>query len=691
MSRAWACAMLDAEMRECGNATARQGMRKRLTIVIACCALGATVGAQPQAPAPPTFRSAVNLVEVAAVVTGEDGRSLDDLAASDFELLEDGEPRALLSVRRLASETRVSATTARAAAATPKAHVERLASSVTSADAPAFVLLLDDLDTSLRNSHRVIRAAERALSYIPDTALVSVVTTSGIGGGLLTLEPPGAGHIRQIRRFRGQLLLRPSGPGGAATTPSSVSAPCGVGSDVLDSLDCSDPTRAARRASSVAAAAEILGRAGSRRKVLLWVTQTMGVSSLDPQGSRLAQRRAIASALGNDVTVFVLDPRENTGGGDDPMDEKRSGGTLRAGTADTALGGAGGMVMALDVDDMVAVPLTQLTRETGGRYITMANNLGDLMGRLIEQSSTAYLLVYESPVSTTPGRHRIDVRVNRPGARVSARRGYIVEAPGADAAPAGDADDSLLRRTLMRSAPQGQLRLTVHAVPRFARGRNGAIAITVRAEAADGPLTSPLDLVLATFDEDGRATNQHQLRLDAPPAGTPLEVTTELPLARGRHQLRVAAATTDETSSGLVITPVEIVEPGRTLLLAPPILLHRLGPQVAPTTARQFVTGTELGVQAEVAGAAVRQGTVAVRVALLDGTGAAVWRTDATLDAGGHADRVKATGVVDTTGLTAGPYVLTVDAVPARGGEAVGHAVPIRLVGAPQASPGVVP
>ena len=32
----------------------------------------------------------------------------------------------------------------------------------------------------------------------------------------------------------------------------------------------------------------------------------------------------------------------------------------------------------------------------------MANNLGDFMGRIIEQNSTAYLLVYESPVSRTP-------------------------------------------------------------------------------------------------------------------------------------------------------------------------------------------------------------------------------------------------------------------------------------------------
>ena len=118
-------------------------------------------------------------------------------------------------------------------------------------------------------------------------------------------------------------------------------------------LDTLDPTRAARRASAVAAACEILGRAGSRRKVLIWVAQTMGVSVEDPHGSRAAQRRALAAALANDVTVYILDPRGNTGGAEDP-DSRRTGGALRL----------GGSSMALEVDDMVAVPLTQITRET---------------------------------------------------------------------------------------------------------------------------------------------------------------------------------------------------------------------------------------------------------------------------------------------------------------------------------------
>lgn len=120
----------------------------------------------------------------------------------------------------------------------------------------------------------------------------------------------------------------------------------------MSSLDTQDPTRAARRASAVAASAGILGRAGARRKVLLWVAQTMPVSVQDPDGSHAAQRHALAAALTNDVTVYVIDPRGNTGGAEDP-DDKRSGGTLRV----------GGSTMSLEVERAtLGVPLHQRPR-----------------------------------------------------------------------------------------------------------------------------------------------------------------------------------------------------------------------------------------------------------------------------------------------------------------------------------------
>lgn len=648
------------------------------------CALCAVLGlvsqaSAQQAPPPeqPTFRAAVSVVEVVAMVTGEDDRSLTDLTASDFEVTEDGEPRALLSVRRLTTST--TAATRRTPVSVEGAYVEQLATNADVADAPVFVLLLDDLDTSPYDNHRMIRAAEGALAAIPDTALVAVVTTSGVDGSLLTLARPGPEHVKSVRGFRGRLLLRePRLPPGV-TTSSAVSAPCGVGSHVRQSLDCGDPTRPARRAAAVGAVAEILGRAGARRKVLFWMTTTMGVAPLDPEGAQRAQRRALESALNNDVAVYVLDPRENRGI-DDPEQDKRTGGTIRVGSGATTLGSGAGSVLTLEVDDMVAVPLTQITRETGGRYIVDANNLEMVLAHIVEQNTTSYVLTYESPVSRQPGQRRIDVRVRRPQARVYARRGYIVDPPVADAAQdaALAPQARLLRDTLLGSVPQGALPIAVHVAPRFANGRQGSAVVTIRLDddAAGG---QAIDLLLATLDDEGRIANQRQLRMAPPPAGAPWEVTTDLALPRGHHQLRVAAVTADAARTGLVLTPIEIIEPGRDLVMTPPVLLDTTEGRVHPTAVREFVAGDPLGVQVEVGGRAVHQRGITVRLSLLDAAGRSMRSANAMLDPGATPDQQRATAVMPTDGLDAGSYALLVEATEGAAKRSVRHVVPIEL------------
>src|SRR5215510_1183254 len=48
----------------------------------------------------PTFRSSVNLVRVAAVARDHKGRFVPDLTAHDFEVFDDGKPRAISDFRQ---------------------------------------------------------------------------------------------------------------------------------------------------------------------------------------------------------------------------------------------------------------------------------------------------------------------------------------------------------------------------------------------------------------------------------------------------------------------------------------------------------------------------------------------------------------------------------------------------------------
>ena len=659
---------------------------------LTCLLLGVASASGQQPPSEPfVFRTGIAMVEVAAVVTGEDGRSVSDLAAAEFQVREDGEPRPLASVRRLT--TTRSTKTAVSPAAAGGAPIERLATNIDVADAPAFVFVLDDLNTSPYDTHRVIRAAEGALRAISDDALVAILTTSGTDGSLLTLSRPGPGHLQQIRMFRGQLLL--AGPRGKRlgpeTTGSSVNAPCGVGSSVLHSQNCGDPTRPARRASTIAAAAQILGRAGSRRKALFWITPDMGVSPLDPDGNRQAQRQALVQAVNNDVAVYAVDPREGTTRREsisapemdmDDRPDRTTGGTYRVGTADAVFLGKGGGVLTLETDDMVAVPLTRLARETGGRYITAANDLETVLARAVEQNSTSYLLTYESRASRVPGPHSIDVRVLRAGTRVYARRGYVVSPPARGAPPDPDATPQarILRKTLQGSVSQGRLPLAVHVAPQFADGKQGRVVITVKVD-DDVVHEGAVDLAIATVDEAGRVSNDQQIRMSPPPRGEAWQVTTELPLARGRHQLRVAGVSSDATRTGLVLTPVEIVEPGRDLVMTPPALLAARDGRVHPTAVRTFTSGHPLGVQVEVGGRAVQQKAVTVRVALRDVAGRVVREVPAALDPGARPNRMRATAVLETDGLAAGDYVLLTEAHTTPPDKSVRGAIPVTLRG----------
>jgi VWFA-related protein len=637
-----------------------------------------------------TFRTEITMVEVVALVTREDGGSVSDLTAADFQVLEDGEPRTLASVRRLTTTRTTGAEPS--PAAVRDAHVERLATNVGVADAPAFVLVLDDLNTSPYDAHRVIRAAEGALRAMPDGALVAVLTTSGTNGSLLTLSRPGPEQLQHVRMFRGQLLLAgPQGKGlGVRTTPSSVNAPCGVGSSVLHSQDCGDPTRAERRATTIAAAAQILGRAGTRRKALFWITPDMGVSPLDPDGNRRAQRQALLQALNNDVAVYAVDPREgtttreNSDQGEDLENrpDRTTGGTYRVGTGDAVFLGNGGGVLTLGTDDMVAVPLTQLARETGGRYITATNELETVLARVVEQNTTSYLLAYESRAARVPGPHHIHVKVLRAGTRVYARRGYVVAPPTEARTPGTDATPRarILRETLMGSVSQGQLPLTVQIAPLFADGKRGHAVLTVKLD-EDAVPDEVVDVAVATIDEAGRVSNQQQIRMAPSPNGEPRQATTELPLARGRHQVRVAGVSANATRSGLVLTPVEIIEPGRELVMTQPVLLDMYAGRVHPTAVRTFPAGRALGMQVEVGGRAVQQHSVTVRLALLDRAGRAVREAPAVLDAGSKPDRMRATAVLKTDGLSGGDYVLLTGVYATSPNKMLRGAIPIALIG----------
>lgn len=657
---------------------------------VACLLSGAgPTRAQPPATAgaaQPTFRAEVSLVEVSAVVTGDAGRPVTDLTRDDFEVLEDGQRRPLVSARFLAS-----APVGPVAAVPPGLEGARRDEVVTNkalADAPAFVLLMDDLNVSPYDAHRAIRTGLGLLAALPADALVSVVTTSGEGGALVTLGRQNQDHAARVKAFAGRLVLagpEQKNPLQVATTPSSVDAPCGVGSDVLNSPDCSDPTRAGRRAAALGAIGTLLSRTGSRRKVLVWLTTDMGVSPLAPESNREAQFAGLQRLLGGDVTLYAIDPRGNigsfvAGGGGLGQGDRRTGGRMRVGPADTQFGGRGGSTITLDTDDMVGVPLTQLARETGGRWIQSADNVEKIAAEIVTQNTSAYVVAYESGASRAPGRHTIDVKVKRRGLKVSARRAFVVAESELSSSAEAEAPVDVTARladVIRGGAPFGSLELSAHLAPQFAADGAARALLTVRVDDVTAPPAGDVDMLILAADDTGKVASLERFTMRRPPAGVPWEGSVTLTLERGLYQLRIAAAASDGTRTGLLLQPLDMRPPKGALLLGVPAMLGEDADGIRPTLSRRFPVGHPLAFQVEVGGEAVRRGIATLDARLVDATGTDVARQAATLEPAGSPAQARATAALATEGLAPGTYALVVEA---RGdGGAASHVVPVTL------------
>jgi Ca-activated chloride channel family protein len=95
------------------------------------------------------------------------------------------------------------------------------------------------------------------------------------------------------------------------------------------------------------------------------------------------------------------------------------------------IGTAGGLMA-----DMPDPGLGTLAAETGGGYfeITPADDLGAAFARVADELHSQYLLGF-APPDHDGKRHRIEVRVGRPGLKVRARKNYVAPKGGADRGP----------------------------------------------------------------------------------------------------------------------------------------------------------------------------------------------------------------------------------------------------------------
>src|SRR5688500_14525320 len=588
--------------------------------------------AQAQDPPSVTFKLEVNYVDVDAVVTDESGNFVSGLTRDDFEVFEDGKPQKieLFSYVELPVEPQYRF----AGVGRPVQSDAR--SNRRAFDGRVYVLVLDDLDVSPMRTALVKRSARQFVdAYLGDNDLAAVVYTSGRTDATQDFTSDRALLSAAIDKFVGRRLQSAAvealerhyqreltkGLGGRdyelAPDPGAAIADAAAPMDIRD-------TERERRSFAVLDTLKNLGEFLSgvrgRRKAVLMFSEGLEMPMSEIYGIHTATdvvgaiKDAVTAAARSNVNFFTLDPRGLIGMTSEyieasaaaPSPENTSG---VFGSRNAQQGLLNEMKLSQD-------SLRTLAEETGGFAAINQNMLGSAFGRIVDANSRYYVLGYYPPTTARDGRfHRIEVRVKRPGLRVSARPG--------DAAPRGrtpaerkrDEDTRRprdarrgavnntspeLRDALNAPLQQSGLTLTVQAAPFRNTQKEASVALAIEFDGATLPFAPPDSGGLATntievsffgIDQNGRAqrSTRSQFNLTLRPESFTrvktggLRVNHRLLLEPGRYQIRVGARETVGSRAGTVFYDLQVPDFRKEPIMLSGVLITAASAQAAMT------------------------------------------------------------------------------------------------------------
>jgi VWFA-related protein len=574
--------------------------RYRLPSLVALCgaALLATAHPSAQQPAaqepppgsqqpPVTFRAEANFVEVHAIVTDRQGAFVKDLTAADFEVIEDGRPvkPTVFQLVDLPIERPFIPANASAPIEPDVRAVNR------TFDGRIYVLLLDDLHTSITNTPAVKQNARRFIEeYLGANDLAAVVHTSGRQEAGQELTNSRRLLLAAIDRFIGRKIpsanverlavhLRESGADAGSNDQQSIRTPEGAqrARDVQDPLDPERGTNARRALDAIENVSTWLSDVQGRRKALLFFSEGIDYDIYEPFNRSFASglvqdtQDTVAAAQRANVNVYGIDPRGlgQFSGDLVEINARSDYPQLEYGNFRGAL-----REMLLSQESLVG-----LSEQTGGLAIVNRNDIAGGLGRIVLDNSRYYLLGYYSDESRWRGRFmKIDVRVKRPGVEVRARRGYLPPnnraAQRAREAEVKAGTTPALRAALNKPVPIGDLPMRAFAAPLKGMGASAAVLVSLeidgsslRFQERNGVFAESLEISIVAADERGRVQggDRQTFNLNLQPqthervSRTGVRMMSRIEVPPGRYQIRVGAH--ESTGSGVATVPLDVEVP----------------------------------------------------------------------------------------------------------------------------------
>jgi VWFA-related protein len=640
----------------------------RRFVLLGLLACGAMLTAQEPPPAQPTFQVSVSYVDVDVTVTDLQGNFVTGLTRDDFQLFEDDKPQKIDAFSYV--ELPIERPDPFLLAGRPVRADVRSNRDISSGR--VYVIVLDDLDVSPLRTAQVRKSArefieqrfgphdmaalvstsgrtDAAQEFTSDPALLLAAVDKFVGRRLQSAE------VQRIDAYYQSQLL--SGLNQQTQTGQEVPNPI---TNIESSFDPSEQERGQRALgvlNTVKSLSEFLAGVRGRRKALLLFSEGLdypmaGVFE-SHRGSEIiaATRDAMNAAAQANVNFYALDPRGLIGMTTDFVDDMtKAGAPDYMGMDSTKPSGTpySGQQALLDDLRLTQDSLRTLAEGTGGFAAVDTNSLENAFDRIVQSNSRYYLLGYTPPNHPRDGRfHHIEVRLNRPGLKAVARRGYpspsgmTVEERKLDdlnrrarESRTGGAPDTSpeLRAALNSPVQQPGLTLSVQAVPFKNTPKEASVALAVEldgsqlqfAQQPNALFADSLELSFFALNEDGKPQRGTRMALNL--AVRPdtyqrmktlgIRFNSRTAFAAGRYQLRVGARDPLAGKTGTVFYDLLVPDFTREPLMMSGLLLSSAGAQQmftaqhdpsaeklltgAATSRREFAQNDLLGLLAEI-------------------------------------------------------------------------------------------
>jgi VWFA-related protein len=572
-----------------------------VAVVLAAASVASQPAPQPPPPTPPpqqqqppiTFRAEVNYVEVDARVVDQQGGFVSDLRKEDFQILEDGKPQQV----NLFSLVNIPVTRAERPLFASKPIEPDVQSNVGVFDGRVYLIVLDDLHLHPLRSPRVKAAARLFVErYLGANDMAAVVHTSGRSdaGQEFTSNPRlllNAIDKVMGRKLRSATLER-------IDQEQMTRDMRQQGDRIDDPLDAERGFVARNTLNTLQSLAQFMENVRGRRKAVVFFSEGIDYNIYDPFGSRDATsilnwtRDLIAAATRANVAIYGIDPRGLTNDGELGIE-------VASFPDDNSLG-----INSSAMQNEVRLgqdSLRVLADETGGFAAVNSNDFSSAFRRVVEDNSSYYVLAYYSTNERRDGRFRkIEVKVNRPGVTVRARKGYAAPRGNVKAQnpPGPNQASPELREAMSSPLPVSDLPLQATATAFKGPAPNAAVVVStligtrdMQLTEKDGTFQNELEIGLTAINASGKVFNgdRNTVSLNLKPDTVPrmraagFRVISQIEVPPGRYQLRVVAREANGKRAGSVLYDLEVPNFGEEKLSMSGLALTSASSGIAPT------------------------------------------------------------------------------------------------------------